>query len=102
MPYSQSYLDFVLEQLRGVLSAVRVKPMFGGVGIYAQDVFFALIADDVLYFYTHEAQGEEYEARGMQKFGKRYYEVPIGVLEDPEALRLWAEQAITAAKAKHR
>jgi DNA transformation protein len=49
MAVSQSYREFVLEQL-GRVSRVTGKAMFGGVGIYAQGLFFALIAEDRLYF----------------------------------------------------
>jgi DNA transformation protein len=46
---SRSYRDFVVEQLERV-SPVAAKAMFGGVGLYAQGLFFALIAEDRLYF----------------------------------------------------
>jgi hypothetical protein len=49
MAVSQSYRDFVLEQL-GRVSPVTGKSMFGGVGLYADGLFFALIAEDRLYF----------------------------------------------------
>lgn len=45
MALSETYRDFVLEQL-GRVAPVTGKSMFGGVGIYAQGVFFALIAED--------------------------------------------------------
>jgi DNA transformation protein and related proteins len=45
MAVSQSYREFVLEQL-GRVMPVNGKSMFGGVGIYAGALFFALIAED--------------------------------------------------------
>ena len=45
MAVSQSYRDYVLEQL-GRVTPVTSKSMFGGVGIYAEGLFFALIAED--------------------------------------------------------
>jgi len=82
--------------------------MFGGVGIYASDRFFALIADDTLYMKVDESNRPDFEARGMGPFRPygehgevmQYYEVPADLLDDPEALRPWAEKAIAAAGRK--
>ncbi len=46
MSVSPSFRTFVLEQLGRVVAGVRGRAMFGGVGIYAGDLFFALIDDD--------------------------------------------------------
>ncbi len=82
--------------------------MFGGVGIYAGELFFALIADDTLYFKVDESNRADFEARRMgpfQPYGDSgetmgYYQVPAELLEDPEALRPWAEKAIAVAGRK--
>jgi DNA transformation protein len=82
--------------------------MFGGVGIYAGDVFFALIAEDTLYFKVDDSTRPEFEARGcrpFKPFGEsgavmQYYEVPVDLLEDAHALRPWADKAIAVARAK--
>ena len=82
--------------------------MFGGVGIYTGDLFFALVADDALYLKGDDASRPEFEARGMspfRPFGEdgevmQYYQVPPEFLEDPEALRPWAEKAIAVAANK--
>lgn len=103
MATDPTYLDFVLEQLRSVLPAVTAKSMFGGTGIYHHDLFFALIAGDTLYFRTDESSRAAYEALDMPTFHRGYYEVPIGVLEDSDELRAWAEKAVSAAqKAKRK
>jgi DNA transformation protein len=82
--------------------------MFGGVGVYAGELFFALIADDTLYFKVDASTRPEFEARGMgpfRPFGDaggtmQYYQVPEDVLEDPEALRRWVEKALAVARQK--
>jgi DNA transformation protein and related proteins len=79
--------------------------MFGGVGIYAGEVFFALIAGDTLYFKVDDSNRPAFEERGLGPFRPygdsgevmQYYEIPGDLLEDPEALRPWAEQAIAVA-----
>jgi len=108
MPVSASFRTFVIEQLSRVLPRVRARSMFGGVGIYAGTVFFALIADDTLYFKVDDSNRTDFVSRGMGPFRPygeegetmQYYEVPHELLEDAEALRAWAERARAAAAAK--
>ena len=102
MATDPSYLDFVLEQLSSVLPAINHRPMFGGVGIYSHGLFFALIAGDTLYMYTDSSNQADYEALGMEAFGRRYYQLPIGVLEDVDELREWARKSVAAAAKKPR
>ena len=107
MAVSESYRDFVLEQL-GRVTPVTAKSMFGGVGIYARGLFFALIADDQLYFKVDDSTRPDFERLGMEPFqpfeqesSLGYYEVPADVLEDAGQLALWMRRAIdVAAKAK--
>jgi DNA transformation protein len=110
MSVSPSFRGFVLEQLGRVLPGVRARSMFGGVGIYSGDRFFALVDDDVLYFKVNESSRREFEKRGMGPFRPagpdgevmQYYEVPVDVLEDVEALRPWATRAVAAAARRRR
>lgn len=102
MPVTASYRAFVLEQLTRVLPEVRARNMFGGVGIYAGPVFFALIGNDVLYFKVDDTTRAGFEQHGMRPFRPfgeegevmQYYEVPPEVLEDADALRAWADAAV--------
>lgn len=48
MRVTDGFRAFVLEQLTD-LESVRARAMFGGVGLYAGDVFFGLVAADALY-----------------------------------------------------
>ncbi|MFQ5901401.1 MAG: TfoX/Sxy family protein [Thermodesulfobacteriota bacterium] len=66
MPISEEYLEYVLDQLR----PVDFRKMFGGVGLYLDGVFFALIANDILYFKVDESNRQDYEAEGMGPFKK--------------------------------
>ena len=107
MAVSESYRDFVLEQL-GRVRPVSARSMFGGVGIYADGFFFALIAEDRLYFKVDDATRADFERQGMEPFrpfgddnAMRYYEVPADVVEDVIQLEPWMKKAIdVAAKAK--
>ena len=107
---SHSFRTYVFEQLKRVRPDLRDRSMFGGLGIYAGDFFFALIADDTLYFKVDDSNRSAFEARGMGPFmpygpsGEvmQYYEVPADLLEDPETLSPWVEQAIEVARNKRR
>lgn len=80
--------------------------MFGGVGLYSGELFFALMDDDVLYFKVDDTTRGRFEERGMGPFRPggesgevmRYYEVPADVLEDAEALTSWAAEAVEVAR----
>ena len=82
--------------------------MFGGVGVYAGDLFFALIDDDLVYFKVDDQNRPAFETRGMGPFmpggagGEvmQYYQVPEDVLEDPEELGLWLDAAVDVARRK--
>ena len=107
MSVSDSYLEFAIGQLDQI-TTVTWKKMFGGVGIYADGLFFALIADDRLYFKVDDSNRPDFEAEGMEPFrpygddrSMSYYEVPIGVLEDVDELRSWTGKAISVARRGH-
>jgi DNA transformation protein len=104
---SASYRDFVLEQL-AALGRLRAQRMFGGVGIYSGELFFALIAGDTLYLKVDDDSRPDYLRRGMPPFRPYpdrpqwemgYYAVPADVLEDAEEMASWARKALRAAAA---
>jgi DNA transformation protein len=103
---TEGFRTFVLEQLARGTSGLRARNMFGGVGLYCGDLFFALMDDDVLYFKVDESNRPHFEERGMGPFRPggeggetmQYYEVPADVLEDAEALAAWATAAIEVAR----
>jgi DNA transformation protein len=107
MSVSDEYLTYVIDQLEG-LGPVRSKRMFGGAGLYFEDLFFAIVADDVLYFKVNGSNRADYEAEGMGPFKPypdkdtvmQYYEVPIDVLETKNTLRDWADKAVRVAERK--
>jgi DNA transformation protein len=103
MAVSESYRDFVLEQL-GQVTPVTARSMFGGVGLYAEGLFFALIAEDRLYFKVDDTTRPEFERFGMESFrpfgedtAMGYFEVPADVMEDPMKLAPWMRKALDVA-----
>ncbi|MHC4112773.1 MAG: TfoX/Sxy family protein [Planctomycetota bacterium] len=67
MPVSDEYLTYVIDQLECV-GPVQARRMFGGAGLYFDGLFFALVADDVLYFKVDDSNRPDYESAGMGAF----------------------------------
>jgi len=106
MAVSDSFRTFVLEQLGRSVASVRSRRMFGGVGIYSGDLFFAIIDDDAVYFKTDASTQTDFEEQGMGPFrpmgdaapSMSYHQLPEDILENPETLRVWADRAIAVAR----
>jgi DNA transformation protein len=94
--------QFIVDQLQE-LGIIDSKRMFGGYGLYLEDIFFAIIHEDRLYFKVDKESKQKYVDAGMHPFQpsqkqtlKSYYEVPASVIEDEELLLEWASRAIQA------
>jgi DNA transformation protein and related proteins len=101
----KDYLAWVLEQLSGA-GGISIRRMFGAIGLYRGDVFFAIISDGSLYFKVGDSNRAEYDSRHMPRFrpyrdrpelSMTYYEVPADVIEDPEECVAWALRSVAAA-----
>lgn len=109
MAVHPEYRAFALEQL-GRVVPVTARPMFGGVGIYSDGLFFALLAGDALYLKVDDTNREDFVAAGMEPFrpygdgtaSMNYHELPPELLEDPDALRPWVEKSLAVAAAARR
>ena len=100
---SDGFRQFVLDQLEAL--DVTPKSMFGGTGLYAQGVFFGIIAADTLYLKVDDTNRPMFERQGMEPFRPyehrsgtmRYYAVPVGVLESALELGRWARLSVGVA-----
>src|SRR3954464_15274383 len=107
MTVSAAYLAYAVDQLAQG-TEVRTRRMFGDIGIYHDDTFFALIDDDQLYFKVNDSTRAEFVARGSQPFRPvganskivtlSYYTLPPEVLEDIDELKPWTSKAIAVAQ----
>jgi DNA transformation protein and related proteins len=104
MSVSEGFRTYIVEQLAS-LPALSTRRMFGGLGLYSGDWFFALIDDDVLYFKVDDANREDYTSRGMKAFmpfpgqpSLGYFQVPVEVIEEAEDLTRWAQRAVEVAQ----
>lgn len=89
------------------LGSVRWRRMFGGYGIYLDDFFIAIVADEQLYLKTDDINRAQFVAAGcepfvfQQKDGAtmeiKYYRPPEEALESPALMQPWARLALDAA-----
>jgi DNA transformation protein len=101
MAVSASFLAFVLEQLAG-LREVSSRRMFGGVGVYSRETFFAVLDNDTLFFKVDDLTRPRYVKKKMPPFRPMpemppmmgYFQVPPSVLEDRDAISEWAKEAV--------
>jgi len=105
MKKHDEFVDYLLEQMQ-LLGPVTAKAMFGGYGIYIDDLMFALVADDVLYFKADADDLPDFEQRGLRpfsyerngrSFNMSYSEAPAEVLDDADVMQQWGNRAIAAA-----
>jgi DNA transformation protein len=96
----ESFKDFVLDQLQG-LDDIEARRMFGGFGLYREEIFFGIVHRGRLYFKTDDSTVRSYRKYKMKPFRpnarqtlKSYYQVPVEVLEDADDLCNWAGAAI--------
>jgi len=99
MALSSTFADYVLDQLTESGSIVSRK-MFGGLGIYVDDVFCAIVgSSNRFYLRVGPKNINDFKKEGMTQFSGRggagmpYYEVPEHVLEDSSILSEWVSKA---------
>ncbi len=108
----KEFMEFVQEALAPI-GQIRIRRMFGGAGVYADDVFFAILDDGQLYLKADTESQPLFEAEGLTQFTftkkdgtvekMRYFAAPEEVFEDEDLLREWTSLALDAAlRAKKR
>jgi len=101
--------EFVVELFEG-LGPVRIRRMFGGAGVYAGEVMFALIDDETIYLKTDDALRADLAAEGSAAWrysrapGKweetSYWRLPETALDDPDEAVAWARKSLAIAEAR--
>jgi len=106
MTVSADFLAYVLEQL-AALDDVSSRRMFGGAGLYCDELFFGLISQDTLYLRVDDSNRADFTARGTGPFrpyadrpelSMSYFEAPADVLEDARQLAEWARRSVAVAQ----
>jgi DNA transformation protein len=106
MAAGDAFASYCAELLAG-LGPVRVKRMFGGHGIYVDDLFLAIVAGDTLYLKADEETAARFEAAGCAPFSYTtrdhrrismgYRAAPAEAMDSPALMRPWAQLAMQAA-----
>ena len=97
-------------ELLSPLGAVRARRMFGGHGVYVDDLFVALIASEGLYLKADTITRSAFEAAGCTRFrfdkarggtvesiATSYFNAPEEAMESPPLMQPWARLALAAA-----
>ena len=111
MAISDEYKGFI-QDILAEFGPVRVRSMFGGAGVFLDDVMFAIVASEALFLKVDDENRSNFEKEGMRPFSYRgknrqtemsYYELPERLYDDRDELAEWARQAYSAAlKSKQR
>lgn len=96
-------------ELLAAAGRVRRRRMFGGHGLYVDELFVALIIDERLYLKTDPATRPRFEAAGCEPFvyqgrGRAvetsYWSAPDETMDSPALMAPWVRLAVQAALAK--
>lgn len=105
MAVSQGQIDQALELLEG-LGSLRPKRMFGAVGLYCNELFFAVLDEETLYFKVDTETEAAFREAGSGPFtfekdgetvAMSYWRIPETAMDDPEEAVSWARLGIAAA-----
>jgi len=102
---SRALVDHCIELL-APLGVVRSRRMFGGHGLYVDDLFIAILSAERLYLKADANTQTRFEAAGCVPFvyeakGKSvrlgYWTAPPDAMDSPAWMQPWARLAIQAA-----
>ena len=110
MKVSPGFLDY-LQDLFGALGTVRARSMFGGVGVYIDELMFAFLdRDETIYLRADAETRQAFEAAGSRPFryplksGEEmeigYWRLPDEALDSPDEALMWGRLALEAAMRK--
>jgi DNA transformation protein len=87
---------------------VTVRRMFGGEGLYRDNVMFAIVFEERIYLKTNEEGRQAFIAEDCLPFvypmkkgditSHNYYALPDRLYDDPDELADWARTAFAVAK----
>jgi DNA transformation protein and related proteins len=101
MVRNNQYLDYVKELLVDIKN-ITYRPMFGGWGIYKNNIIIGIIAFNTIYLKINQNLKTKYLELGSQPFSYEknnkivqltsYYELPIAIQEDNQMLQIWIDE----------
>jgi DNA transformation protein len=106
MAASEGFIEHLRDALAG-LGPVSIRRMFGGAGVFADGLMFALVTGETLYLKADDVTKADFEREGLAPFtyesrGRTvtlsYWRAPERLLDEPDAMTEWASRALAAAK----
>ncbi|MEP9356564.1 TfoX/Sxy family protein [Xanthobacter sp. KR7-65] len=98
----------LVADLFAAFGPVSVKRMFGGAGLYADGLMFAVAVRDIIYLKADAALAAElaargsapfsYEAKGAVRTMNGFWSVPEAALDDSDDLATLARRALAVAR----
>ena len=89
---------------------IVVRRMFGGEGLYRDNLMFGLVFEERIYFKTNDEGRQAFIAEGCPPFvypmkkgavvSQNYYALPDRLYDDPDELAEWARKALAVARTK--
>lgn len=108
MPVSKEYREKTEAKISNVLP-IRSKAMFGGVALYANELIFAILDDDRLWFKVDDMNRANFEDEGCEQWRPMptappmgYFELPTRILENPADLAVWIDKSLAVAERKEK
>lgn len=87
---------------------IMVRRMFGGEGLYRDNVMFGIVFEERIYLKTNEEGRQTFIAEGCRPFvypmkkgditSHNYYALPDRLYDDPDELAEWARAALAVAR----
>jgi DNA transformation protein len=107
---SDARVSEYIKDLFAAFGPVSVRRLFGGAGLYADDVMFAIFSRDCVYLKADETTAAAFKQEGCGPFtyptkeGERslgsYWRIPDRLYDDPEELARWPTAALAIARRK--
>ena len=96
-----------IRDLLAALGPVRVRKMFGGQGVWRDDLMFALEAGGELFLKADDETAKTFAAAGSRQFtyardgratAMGYWRLPDAALDDPDEAARWGRLALETAR----
>lgn len=104
------FADRVVDKMTD-MGSIQQRKMFGGSGLFHQNLMFAIAVNDQLYFKVDAETRQVFEARGLERFSYQqqgqtffldFYHAPAEVFSNAGIMAQWAKQAFLSAERAHR
>lgn len=106
MSANPEFINYI-KDLFEPLESIKHGSFFGGFAFKSGQKQFAMIMGNTLYFCVNSETRQKYQDIQMQPFSyktkkgivlvQKYYSAPEDLLDDPEEMILWAQEAIVSA-----